>query len=289
MAHHAMQGLVAYHAMQGHVADHAKQGLVADHAMQGLVADHAMQGHVADHANQGLMPGQAVQGLMPGHGHVVSVDDVSSPPSPDINVSSHAVSRSVACHVLLPGLAMSCPVLPPGLVVPGHALPPGLAMTGHTLPPGPAVHVPHDIPWLTVPVHVMPGLELPDHTHSEGESALILPSVSIMQNSSITEVAKITEQSRDMVFHKDRKDIQRTSQLLLLKWKVFQARQFQLSLSVVSMVQGGDSENQPSPSKCLNNNSRALNMKLRAATLLASVGLFISWSECCQFKKSEHC
>ena len=81
----------------------------------------------------------------------------------------------------------------------------------------------------------------------------------------------------------------RASQLLLLMWRVFLVRQLKLFLSVLSMAQEADSVDHNSPGKCLNNTSRALCLKLKAASLLASAGLLTTWSPVsvgCQHQQS---
>ena len=140
--------------------------------------------------------------------------------------------------------------------------------------PVPDLTVPsHAVPALAVTCHPVPGLamsNLSNHatsTYSETDSAVI-----------VNKVAKVTDHSIMVMIDMERKKMLRASQLLQLMWKVFLVRQLKLFLSVVSMTREADSVDHYSHSKCLNNTSRALCLKLKAASLLASAGLCTTWS-----------
>ena len=264
---HAVQGLVPGHAVQGLVAGHAVQGLVPGHAVQGLLAAYAVQGFVPCHAVQRLVPGHGVQELEPGH----AVQGL---------VAAYAVQGFVPCHAVQ-------------RLVPGHGV--------QELEPGHAVQG-------LVPGHVIPVGTAPSHAASivsEKEPALTAHSVKsinmkeVARNLSIEQISSEGKQIiiKEMVYkiiinkEKDKvplpvnneKEKMRAAQLQQI-WKCFSERQLLLALARSNFSESQWLSNVTEytssqvSSKCLNDTSRALKVKLVAATLLATGDLIRSWS-----------
>ena len=234
------ENAVSGHAVQGLVPGHAVQGLVAGHAVQGLVPGHAVQGLLAAYAVQGFVPCHAVQRLVPGHG----------------------------VQELEPGHAVQ------GLV-PGHVIPVG------TAPSHAASIVSEKEPALTA--HSVKSINMKE----------VARNLSIEQISSEGKQIIIKEMVYKIIINKEKdkvplpvnneKEKMRAAQLQQI-WKCFSERQLLLALARSNFSESQWLSNVTEytssqvSSKCLNDTSRALKVKLVAATLLATGDLIRSWS-----------
>ena len=232
------------------------------------MADHVQGGGYAK-AGQGSHHEQALGLALPGHvppGLVLAEHDGLCQSLP-----GHAPAEHDGQGQFLPGF------VPPSIGVPGLGLP------GQREPD-------HAVPGQGLEGHEVLGLHLLDHPVPKCTvSALIVPSVSIVQSPGKEEVARATimqqigEMEDKLQEHKhENKRLFRAAQMIQ-EWMYFWSRQRQSLLCLTGKFEGcfsmlsGESTRF---SKCLNNTFRALSVKLKSASLMVSVNWSGTWFTC---------